>query len=75
MRKRFTLLFTCLFVMVSLAIAQVTRVTGIVISEEDKLPVVGASVVVKGTTLGTITDLDGKFILSNLPSSARTYLP
>lgn len=74
MRKRFTLLFTCLFVMVSLAIAQVTRVTGIVISEEDKLPVVGASVVVKGTTLGTITDLDGKFILSNLPSSARTLV-
>lgn len=29
-------------------------------------PVIGASVVVKGTTNGVITDLDGKFILSNV---------
>lgn len=40
---------------------QKTKVTGIV---EDALgPVTGASVVIKGTTNGTITDLDGKFSL------------
>ncbi|EFF52020.1 hypothetical protein CUY_5323, partial [Bacteroides ovatus SD CMC 3f] len=37
------------------------------ISEEDGQPVVGASVLVKGTTLGTITDVDGNFNLSNVP--------
>lgn len=30
-------------------------------------PIIGASVVVKGTTNGTITDFDGKFTLSNVP--------
>ena len=35
-------------------------------------PVVGASVLVKGTTQGTITDVDGNFNLANVPSSAKT---
>ncbi|MFT0279379.1 carboxypeptidase-like regulatory domain-containing protein, partial [Bacteroides faecis] len=34
--------------------------------------VVGASVLVKGTTQGTITDIDGNFNLANVPSSAKT---
>ena len=51
---------------------QTQKVTGVVISEEDGQPVVGASVLVKGTTLGTITDVDGNFNLSNVPSSAKT---
>ncbi|MCS3162766.1 carboxypeptidase-like regulatory domain-containing protein [Bacteroides faecis] len=54
-------------------IAQTPRkVTGIVTSEEDNEPVVGASVLVKGTTMGTVTDIDGKFTINNVPSSART---
>ncbi|MFT0647582.1 carboxypeptidase-like regulatory domain-containing protein, partial [Bacteroides thetaiotaomicron] len=40
--------------------------------EEDGQPVVGASVLVKGTTQGTITDIDGNFNLANVPSSAKT---
>lgn len=54
--------------------AQITKVTGTVISEEDGLPVVGASILVKGTTVGTVTDMDGKFTLSNVPSSAKTLV-
>ncbi len=65
------LLLTCLFVGIGLATAQTQRVTGTVISEEDGLPVVGASILVKGTTVGTITDVDGNFTLSNIPSSAK----
>ncbi len=65
------LLLTCLFVGIGLATAQTQKVTGTVISEEDGLPVVGASVLVKGTTVGTITDVDGQFTLSNIPSSAK----
>ncbi|MBT1305659.1 carboxypeptidase-like regulatory domain-containing protein, partial [Phocaeicola dorei] len=42
--------------------------------EEDGLPVVGASILVKGTTVGTVTDMDGKFTLSNVPSSAKTLV-
>lgn len=33
-------------------------------------PVIGASVAVKGTTNGTITDVDGNFIISNVPADA-----
>ena len=53
--------------------AQTSRVTGVVTAEEDGLPVVGASVLVSGTTLGTITDIDGKFTITNVPSSSKTY--
>lgn len=46
------------------AFAQGRVVTGTVTSGDDGLPLPGASVVVKGTTIGTATDLDGKFSLS-----------
>ena len=74
MKRKLMLLLTCLFIGIGLVTAQVTKVTGLVISEEDGLPVVGASVLVKGTTVGTVTDMDGKFMLSNIPSSAKTIV-
>ena len=74
MKRKLMLLMTCLFIGIGLVNAQVSKVTGTVISEEDGLPVVGASVVVKGTTNGTITDMDGKFVLTNVPSSAKTLM-
>jgi TonB-linked SusC/RagA family outer membrane protein len=46
-------------------------VTGHVTSEEDGQPVIGASILVKGTTMGTITDVDGNFTLSNVPQTAK----
>ncbi len=41
--------------------AQQSFITGTVTSAEDGLPIPGVSVVVKGTTTGTITDMDGKY--------------
>lgn len=69
--KRFTYLLLCLFVGVGIAMAQTTRVTGTVISSEDNLPVIGASILVLGTTIGTVTNPDGAFNL-DVPSNART---
>ena len=67
------LLLACLLAGIGLAIAQTPKtITGVVISEEDNQPVVGASVLVKGTAIGTTTNVDGKFTISNVPSSART---
>nr|WP_287645590.1 carboxypeptidase-like regulatory domain-containing protein [Bacteroides sp.] len=66
-------LMTFLFISIGLVTAQTSRVTGLVTSEEDGQPVVGASILVNGTTLGTITDIDGKFTITNVPSSAKTY--
>ena len=46
--------------------AQQRNVQGMV-TDPNGEPIIGASVVVKGTTNGTITDFDGKFTLSNVP--------
>ena len=73
MKRKLTLLLTCLLAGISLAIAQTSRkVMGVVFSEEDNQPVIGASVLVKGTSIGT-PDLDGKFVINNVPSSSRTW--
>lgn len=74
MKKKFMLFLTCLFLGIGLASAQVSRVTGNVTSSEDGEPVVGASVLVKGTNVGTITDIDGNFVISNVPSNATTLV-
>ncbi len=63
MKRKLMLLLTCLFVGIGLVTAQTQKVTGVVISEEDGQPVVGASVLAKGTTVGAITDVDGEFTL------------
>ena len=68
------LLMTCLFIGIGLVNAQVSKVTGTVTSHEDGLPVVGASVLVKGTQIGTVTDIDGNFTITNVPSSAGTLV-
>ena len=60
-----TLFLTCLFLMACLGMqAQNLQVSGTVVSKSDGLPVIGATVLEKGTTNGTITDFDGKFSLT-----------
>ncbi|MGL4852679.1 MAG: SusC/RagA family TonB-linked outer membrane protein [Phocaeicola sp.] len=71
MKRKVMLLLACFVVGIQLVMAQADKVTGTVISTEDGFPVVGASVLVKGTTVGTITDLDGQFTLTNLPADAK----
>ena len=71
MKKRLFMSFVGLILCIGLAVAQVSKVTGVVTSSEDGEPVIGASVLVEGTTTGSITDLEGKFTISNLPSDAK----
>ena len=73
MEKRIFVMLTALFMFIGIASAQST-VKGIVTSAEDGLPVIGASVVVQGTTMGAITDMDGNFSLENVPSSAKNLM-
>ena len=74
MKRKLMLLLACLFVGIGLVTAQNQTVTGVVISEEDGQPVIGASVRVENTQLGAITDVDGRFRISNVPSSAKTLI-
>jgi TonB-dependent starch-binding outer membrane protein SusC len=68
--KKLSLLFIfLLFVGMQFVLAQTRDVTGVVTSAEDGSTIPGASVVVKGTTLGTITDLDGHFSLKVAPGA------
>ncbi len=50
------------------AFAQGKRVTGTVL-DKDGMSVIGASVRVEGTTNGTITDMDGNFVLEGVPQA------
>ena len=63
MKQRLTMLVASLFLMVGVALAQ-TKVNGTVTSQEDGEPVIGASVLVVGTQVGTVTDANGKFSLT-----------
>ncbi len=45
------------------AYAQAITVTGVVMAQDEPDPVIGANVMLKGTTSGTITDFDGNFTI------------
>ena len=72
------LIFTlvgCLITMSSLfAQNGKVEVTGVVI-DEDSVPVAGAGIVLKGTTVGTFTDADGNFTLEtdNVPDMTLEF--
>ena len=68
-------LLACFLMVASVMTAQSQKVTGVVTSASDGEPVIGASVAVKGiSTLGAVTDLDGKFEISGVPSTAKTLV-
>jgi len=72
--RKLTFLLACLFLVgVGLVHAQSRSVSGKVFSAEDGQPIIGASVVVKGTTMGTITGVNGDFTIS-LPSNEKTLV-
>ncbi len=65
--KRILFILFCSFFSLSL-FAQEVSVTGNVTAKEDGQPLPGVSVVIQGTTTGTITDFDGNYTLE-VPSS------
>lgn len=71
MRK---LLLTLIAVLsVAITNAQQLSVSGTVVSDADGLPIPGVSVAVKGSTTGTVTDIDGKFELSAEEGSTLVF--
>jgi TonB-linked SusC/RagA family outer membrane protein len=53
----------------SLVVTAQTKHSGKVIGSDDKQPVTGASVRIKGTNLGTVTDVNGEFNLTLAPGN------
>jgi TonB-linked SusC/RagA family outer membrane protein len=72
MKRRLVLLMTCLFCSIGLALAQNKRISGTVVDSNGQ-PVTGATVVVKGTTVGVSTDIDGKYSIS-VPQGSKTLV-
>ncbi len=73
MRKISLLLVFLGFLGLQVVFAQTRTVTGTVSSSDDGTSIPGVSVVVKGSTLGTITDMDGKFNLK-VPQNAKVLV-
>ncbi|MEG2854761.1 TonB-dependent receptor [Bacteroides sp.] len=45
-------------------------ISGVVIDESGE-PIIGASILVEGTSIGTITNIDGRYSLADVPESAQ----
>jgi TonB-linked SusC/RagA family outer membrane protein len=72
--RKFTLFLAFLFfVGMQVVQAQDKALSGTVTSSEDGQPIPGVQVVVKGTTMGTVTDLDGNFVLT-APANATVLV-
>ena len=75
MRKRNSLslwkglLFTFLWTISLGVFAQNITLTGTILDQQNE-PVIGATILVKGTSSGTVTDYDGNYILSEIASNA-----
>ena len=71
--RKILLLGLMLFLVNAMAFAQGRVITGTVTSTEDGMGVPGATVLVKGTTIGTATDIDGKYSI-NVPAGSNVLV-
>lgn len=77
-------MFLCLVGTVSSAFAVNRQIQGVVISSEDNLPLIGASVYIKAedltkagstqTAIGVITNVDGQFSINIPPGVTRFFV-
>ena len=72
MRKFFTFYTICMF-LTTLVFAQNVLVTGTVTDQQNGDPLIGVNVYVKGTSMGTITDIDGKYSMEIPPQSTLVF--
>jgi TonB-linked SusC/RagA family outer membrane protein len=73
MKKSLVSMLILFFIGLQGVLAQSREITGMVTSAEDGLSIPGVSVIVKGTTIGTTTDLDGKYSL-NVPEDGQILI-
>jgi TonB-linked SusC/RagA family outer membrane protein len=71
--KHLLLMALALIIVPASITAQILNITGSVKDTADGTPIIGASIVIKGTTNGTLTDVDGKFRISASPGSTLTF--
>ena len=67
--KKCLLFLSVLFIAIGQVWGQSQTISGTVLNEADDEPIIGASIQVKGTSKGTITDVDGKFSIEAEPEA------
>lgn len=73
MKKSLVSMLILFFIGLQGVLAQSREVSGVVTSAEDGLSIPGVSVIIKGTTIGTTTNFDGKYSL-NVPQGENTLV-
>jgi len=73
MKKRLAIFLGVLLLGLQFANAQTRQISGTVTSSEDGMGMPGVSVVVKGTTIGTTTDVNGKYVFG-VPADATALV-
>ena len=74
MKKIISILFILCGIFSSMAYAQGGLTYSGTVIGEDGLELIGVSVAVKGTSIGVITDIDGKFTLNDVPEAGVSRL-
>ena len=67
------LLISFLFFLVQATFAQTKTITGTIKNNADGIPIPGASVLIKGTTKSSVTDMDGKYLINASPSDVLVF--
>lgn len=60
-----------IFLFGNITAAFAVKVQGSVVDANDNSPIIGATVMIEGTSIGTVTDFDGNFIIDNAPESGN----
>ena len=60
------LMFTVLFAVCAITVSAQNKVTGTVVDANGEA-IIGASVIIKGTSNGSVTDFEGNFTINNVP--------
>ena len=74
MKKKLLLLLCFCLMGVNLIVAQISKVTGVITSADDGQPVIGASVLIKDTGIGTVTDIDGYLTFRPTQKKSRFHM-
>ena len=72
MRKFFTIYASCLL-LTTMVFAQEVKITGTVTDQQSGDPLIGANVIIKGTSRGSITDVEGKYALEAPDESTLVF--
>ncbi|CUU03789.1 Carboxypeptidase regulatory-like domain-containing protein, partial [Candidatus Kryptobacter tengchongensis] len=71
---RFLISVSLLLVSFQVIFAQYGKIAGKVVDKETKEPLPGASIVIQGTTLGAAADVNGNYVILNVPAGVYTVV-